>query len=91
MSSALAAAAFLSALRPDRAVAGCGGVKYAAPRHIDPGHRPPLAVGDSTMLLAVEALARIGFEANARGCRPSTSGSTCWPAHGAKIACPRSS
>jgi hypothetical protein len=49
--------------------AGCGGVRHAAPRHIDYAHRPPLALGDSTMLLAVKPLARVGIEANARGCR----------------------
>jgi hypothetical protein len=47
---------------------------YAKPRRIDPGHRPPLAIGDSTMLLAVKPLARAGFEANARGCRPVYEG-----------------
>jgi hypothetical protein len=51
------------------AQAGCGGVRHAAPRHIDYAHRPPLALGDSTMLLAVKPLARVGIEANARGCR----------------------
>jgi hypothetical protein len=50
--------------------AACGGVWHEAPAgRIDPAHRPPLAIGDSTMLLAVRSLARIGFEANARGCR----------------------
>jgi hypothetical protein len=33
-----------------------------------------LAIGDSTMLLAVQPLARVGFEANARGCRPVYEG-----------------
>jgi hypothetical protein len=74
ISAALAAAVWLSTPGPDRAVAGCGGVKYAAPKRIDFRHRPPLAVGDSTMLLAVEPLAGIGFEANARGCRPVYEG-----------------
>jgi hypothetical protein len=46
----------------------CGGVQSAMPRHR--GHeRPPLAIGDSTMLLALPALAREGFEVNAHGCR----------------------
>ncbi|MDX6698763.1 MAG: hypothetical protein QOE65_2160 [Solirubrobacteraceae bacterium] len=55
--------------------ASCGGVVYAKPRRAaDPGHRPPLAIGDSTMLLAVKPLARAGFEANARGCRPVYEG-----------------
>lgn len=47
---------------------------HAAPRHINPGHRPPLAIGDSTMLLAVRPLARAGFEADARGCRSMVEG-----------------
>lgn len=57
------------------ATAACGGVRHTVPtRHSDPAHRPPLAIGDSTMLLAVKALARVGFEANARGCRPMSEG-----------------
>ncbi|UTI64632.1 hypothetical protein NBH00_00125 [Paraconexibacter antarcticus] len=46
--------------------AGCGGVQTARP-----AHRPaaPLAVGDSTMLLALPSLARAGFAVNAHGCR----------------------
>jgi hypothetical protein len=51
------------------AQAGCGGVQTAAPS----GHRhagvPPLAIGDSTMLLAMPYLAREGFAVNAHGCR----------------------
>lgn len=57
------------------ASANCGGVKHALPAGpIDFAHRPPLAIGDSTMLLAVKPLARIGFEANSRGCRPLREG-----------------
>jgi hypothetical protein len=51
------------------AEAGCGGVQYrrAAKR---PKHgRPPLAIGDSTMLLAMENLSRAGYNVNAHGCR----------------------
>ena len=48
--------------------AGCGGVETASPKHkVAP--RPPLAVGDSSMLLALPALARVGYKVNARGCR----------------------
>jgi hypothetical protein len=48
--------------------AGCGGVETASPKHkVAP--RPPLAIGDSSMLLALPALARVGYKANARGCR----------------------
>jgi hypothetical protein len=68
------ALALLAGPGPEPAAAACGGVKYARPARIDPAHRPPLAIGDSTMLLAVEPLARIGFEANARGCRPVYEG-----------------
>jgi len=53
--------------------AGCGGVEIASPkRKVAP--RPPLAVGDSSMLLALPALARIGYRANARGCRQVPEG-----------------
>ena len=64
----------LSAVGADAAVAACGGVIYHAPPHINPRHRPPLAIGDSTMLLAARPLARNGIEANARGCRPVYEG-----------------
>jgi hypothetical protein len=58
-------------LVPAPAGAACGGVQQYAPK---PGQkrvkgRPPLAIGDSVMLLALEALAKRGFVANARGCR----------------------
>jgi hypothetical protein len=53
--------------------AGCGGVETAAPKHkVAP--RPPLAVGDSSMLLALPALARVGYKVNARGCRQFPEG-----------------
>src|SRR3954447_24188405 len=65
-----AAAAIISA---PRASAGCGGVETATPKHkVAP--RPPLAVGDSSMLLALPALARVGYKANARGCRQFAEG-----------------
>lgn len=55
------------------AEAGCGGVETASPKHkVAP--RPPLAVGDSSMLLALPALARVGYKANARGCRQFAEG-----------------
>jgi hypothetical protein len=71
---ALLAAAALVALLPASASAGCGGTKHARPAKIDKAHRPPLAIGDSTMLLAVKPLARAGIEANARGCRQFSAG-----------------
>ena len=53
--------------------AGCGGVETASPKHkVAP--RPPLAVGDSSMLLALPALARVGYKVNARGCRQFAEG-----------------
>ena len=53
--------------------AGCGGVETARPKHkVAP--RPPLAIGDSSMLLALPALARVGYKANARGCRQFAEG-----------------
>ena len=53
--------------------AGCGGVETATPKHkVAP--RPPLAVGDSSMLLALPALARVGYKVNARGCRQFAEG-----------------
>lgn len=61
-------AAALSAAPPARAD-GCGSVhEYAARKRVGPG-RPPLAVGDSSMLMALPDLARAGFTANAHGCR----------------------
>jgi hypothetical protein len=55
------------------ALAGCGGVETASPkRKVAP--RPPLAVGDSSMLLALPALARVGYKVNARGCRQFAEG-----------------
>jgi hypothetical protein len=50
-------------------VAECGGVERAGPQSWHRRYRPPLALGDSTMLLSLPALARDGFSANARGCR----------------------
>lgn len=50
--------------------AGCGGVETAgAKRAVNPGGHAPLAIGDSTMLLALPNLARAGYRVNARGCR----------------------
>ncbi len=56
-----------------RAQAGCGGVETASPKHkVAP--RPPLAIGDSSMLLALPALSRVGYRVNARGCRQFAEG-----------------
>ncbi len=58
-----------AAASPTAHRAGCGGVQTAYPRHRHGHDRPPLAIGDSTMLLALDRLAAIGYEANAHGCR----------------------
>jgi hypothetical protein len=66
------AAALLWAWAP-AAKAGCGGVETANPKHkVAP--RPPLAIGDSSMLLALPALSRVGYKVNARGCRQFAEG-----------------
>ena len=65
---ATSAAATPAADRGAASAAGCGGVERAAPA----GHlafRPPLAIGDSTMLFALPGLAHEGFAVNAHGCR----------------------
>ncbi len=51
------------------AQAACGGVKTAASKRNIAKGPEPLAIGDSVMLLAVEPLARAGFNTNAQGCR----------------------
>jgi hypothetical protein len=54
---------------------GCGGVETAkARKNVNPGGHAPLAIGDSTMLLALPALAREGYQANAHGCRQIEEG-----------------
>jgi hypothetical protein len=66
-------AALWPAVSAPAAHAGCGGVETASPKHkVAP--RPPLAVGDSSMLLALPALARVGYKVNARGCRQFAEG-----------------
>lgn len=60
----------LCLLAVDTAAARCGGVTYAiTSRPIDKAHRPPLAIGDSTMVRSAGPLARAGFEVSARPCR----------------------
>jgi lysophospholipase L1-like esterase len=67
--AALLAATTILFAFPARSLAGCGGVRTAEPAHRHHSARPPLAIGDSTMLLALYDLAGIGYEANAHGCR----------------------
>ncbi len=61
----------LSLALPAAAEAACGGTKQFEPKRSQKRvkGRPPLAIGDSVMLLALEDLTRRGFVANARGCR----------------------
>ena len=49
--------------------AACGGVAQEKPRKDANLGRAPIAIGDSPMLLALPDLAKIGYRANARGCR----------------------
>lgn len=49
--------------------ADCGGVEETFPSHHPRGKLPPLAIGDSTMLLALDNLSALGYDANAHGCR----------------------
>jgi hypothetical protein len=58
-----------AALHPSATRAGCGGVESAGPTHWRHRYRAPLAIGDSTMLLALPELSREGFSVNAHGCR----------------------
>src|SRR3954464_8463337 len=73
VSGALALATLIVASCPPAAHAGCGGVETAKPKH-KIALRPPLAIGDSSMLLALPALSRVGYKVNARGCRQFAEG-----------------
>jgi hypothetical protein len=80
LQSGIAALAAVTAvaLLPAASVAfdpGCGSVETAkARKNVNPGGHPPLAIGDSTMLLALPALAREGYQVNAHGCRQIEEG-----------------
>jgi hypothetical protein len=53
----------------------CGGTETSkATKKVNPGGHAPLAIGDSTMLLALPSLSRAGYQANARGCRQIAEG-----------------
>lgn len=70
----VALAALLLVPAPPALADGCGSEhEYAARKRVGPGP-PPLAIGDSAMLLALPNLARAGFTANARGCRDLREG-----------------
>lgn len=71
---ALLACALALACFPAVARADCGGIVASYPQHWHHTYRPPLVIGDSTMIFAVPVLAHLGFEANARGCRQWSEG-----------------
>jgi hypothetical protein len=56
------------------AQAACGGVVHYQPSADTPFRPPPLAIGDSIMLGAVDPLRRRGFEVDVRGCRQMSEG-----------------
>jgi hypothetical protein len=67
IAAVLAAALTVAFAPPSRAA--CGGVVDVPAAHHPRGALAPLAIGDSTMLLAAYPLAAAGFEVNAHGCR----------------------
>ncbi len=56
------------------AEADCGGVIASYPPHWRHNWRPPLVIGDSTMIFAVPLLAKRRMQANAHGCRQWSEG-----------------
>ncbi|HUO72992.1 MAG TPA: hypothetical protein VMU39_19650 [Solirubrobacteraceae bacterium] len=54
---------------PAASRAACGGTQAAQARTHPAGQLPPLAIGDSTMLLSLLGLSAEGWTANAHGCR----------------------
>ena len=66
---ALIAGAFALAAFPAAASADCGGVVASYPHGWRYTYRPPLVIGDSTMIFAVPYLAKQRMQGNARGCR----------------------
>ncbi len=53
----------------------CSAATRSRARHLRPAHgRPPLIVGDSTMIFAAPFLGGLGFEADAHGCRQFSAG-----------------
>lgn len=62
-------ACLLALGHPGAAAADCGGVQSAPAQNWHRPYRPPLAIGDSTMLLALPQLTASGFDVNAHGCR----------------------
>jgi hypothetical protein len=70
----LAAALLMLAGAPAARADNCGGPKTArAGKRAVPG-RPPLIIGDSVLLGAVDEVAGVGYEVNTRGCRQMKEG-----------------
>jgi hypothetical protein len=67
-------AATVTAAVPAIADAGCGGVRYMRAQKKPKHGRPPLAIGDSTMLLAMPNLSKAGYNVDAHGCRGMEEG-----------------
>lgn len=59
---------------PAPASAACGGVEHFSPVASRGEGPPPLAIGDSIMLGAIEPIRRAGLELDVRGCRPFSEG-----------------
>ena len=71
----LAALALALAWAPEAgAVGACDTIKRAQPSRTGPGIlRAPMFIGDSSMLLGVPEMGRLGFDADARGCRQASA------------------
>ena len=67
----------------------CANRKTGAPQRAAGAPRPPLVLGDSSELLAVEPLVRHGLEADARGCRPLSDAVSIMAARDAAGSLPR--
>src|SRR6476619_7618137 len=67
-------AATVVAVVPAPAVAGCGGVVTAKATKKLGDFTPPLIIGDSVLLGAVDAVAKRGWTVNAHGCRSWSEG-----------------
>jgi len=61
--------ALIALAAPGVSQAGCGGTEIAYAHSHPRGQLPPLALGDSTMLLSLPGLSAAGWTANAHGCR----------------------
>ena len=74
MRRAVLLAVALLAAAPASAAACDAGARSGAVKHRPKAERPPLIIGDSTMIFAAPKLGRRGFEADARGCRQFAAG-----------------